>query len=146
MHIYNELSIVLSLYNLCVCALAENKCFQNQKRHTQFGCVWSVALFHNNLFYRLLALKIFVERVFRRKESDGMISRSIISIIFLALVIDDIINKNKDSAAGVWHTSQIFAFLCSALYFWRSICHFICQNLELKSKRKLSLCAWAVQD
>lgn len=117
-----------------MCALAENKSFQKQKWHTQSGYVWRVALFCNNLFYRLLALKIFVEHVVGRKESDGKITRSVVPTKLSALVIDNVINKNKDSAAGLWHTTQVSALFCSALYFWESTCRFVCQNLDLKSK------------
>lgn len=44
---------------------------------------------------------MFVECIVGRKESDGKITRSVISIEFLALVIGNVISKNKDSAAGV---------------------------------------------
>lgn len=55
----------------------------------------------NNFFYDLLALKMFVERVVGRKESDGKITRSVVPAKLSALVIDNVINENEDSAARV---------------------------------------------
>lgn len=65
--------------------------------------------------------------------------------MFLAWVIDNV-NKNKNSVAAVRHTGHVFAFFCSALYFWRSICDFVCQNLGWKSRLQLSLRAPAARD
>lgn len=59
------------------------------------------ALLRNNLFYHLLALKMFIEGVVGRKESDGKITRSVVPTKLSALVIDNVISKCKDLAAGV---------------------------------------------
>ena len=64
---------------------------------TSDGLLCSVIIF----FYHLLALKIFVERVVGRKESDGKITRSVLPTELSALVTDHVINENKDSAARV---------------------------------------------
>lgn len=50
-----------------------------------------------------------------------------------------------DPIAGVWHAGHILAFFCSALHFCRSICHFICQKPDFKSRLKPSPGAWAAQ-
>lgn len=42
-----------------------------------------------------------MEHVVGRKESDGKITRSVVPTKLSALVIDNVINKNKDSAAGL---------------------------------------------
>lgn len=59
-------------------------------------------MFCNNLFYHLLALKIFVEWVVGRKESDGKITRAVLPTELWTLVIDNVIKENNTPARSLW--------------------------------------------